>query len=100
MCAQKANHTLGCSMARKWKKILRLCLSLVRPPPAVLCQALESLVQERYRPVRAALKESQKLFRELENFLYEESLRQLELFSLEKSLRRPYYNLPEFKRGL
>jgi len=38
--------------------------------------------------------------RKLENLCYEDKLRELVLFSLEKALRRPYNGLPAFKEVL
>jgi len=88
LTAQKANHTLCCikrSVASRSREgIMPLCSALVRPH-------LESCVQlwsHQHRTDMDLLvwgqRRPQKLIRELEHLSYEERLRELRLFSLEK----------------
>ncbi|PKU39329.1 hypothetical protein llap_10373 [Limosa lapponica baueri] len=89
LTAQKANFILGCikrSMASRVREvILSLCSTLVRPPPGVLCPALESSAQEGHGPVGTGPAEATKIIRGLEHLSCEDRLGELGLFSLEKS---------------
>ncbi|GAB0180812.1 hypothetical protein GRJ2_000546500 [Grus japonensis] len=86
LAAQKANRTLGCiktSMtSRSREVILPLCSG--DTPPGVLHPALASSAQERHGAVGASPEEATKMIRGLEYLFYEDRLRELGLFSLEK----------------
>jgi len=64
--------------------ILPLCSALVRPPPGVLCPALEPSAQD---SLGAGPEEATAMIRQLEHLCCGERLRQLGLFSLQK--KRP-----------
>ncbi|PKU42573.1 hypothetical protein llap_7124 [Limosa lapponica baueri] len=90
---QKANHILGCikrSMASRSREVILPSCSH-ETPPGVLHPALEPSAQERHGPVGAVQRRASKMIRWMEILSYEERLRELALFSLEK--RRLWGNL-------
>ncbi|GAB0202202.1 hypothetical protein GRJ2_002685800 [Grus japonensis] len=88
LAAQKANCVLGCiksSMASRSREvILPLYSALVRPHLEYCIQLWGPPAQERHGAVGASPEEATKLIRGLEHLSYEDRLRELGLFSLEK----------------
>jgi len=104
LAAQKANRILGCitsSVASRVREgILPLCSALVRPH-------LESCVQiwsHQYRRDMELLEQVQrratKMIQGLEHLSYEERLREMGLFSLEKAAGRTSCEFSVLKGGL
>jgi len=85
LASQKASHMLGClksNVANSSRDgILPLYSALVRPH---LESYIQLSAQERHGPVDGGPEEGTKMLRELEHLCYEERLRELGLFTLEK----------------
>ncbi|PKU43412.1 hypothetical protein llap_6296 [Limosa lapponica baueri] len=86
LTAQKASYILGCikRSVASWSRKVILPLCSHKTPPGVLGPALESSAQEGHGPVGAGPERATKMIRELEYLSYEDRLRELGLFSLEK----------------
>ena len=86
LAAPKANHLLGCiksSVASRSREVI-LPLWSGETPLGALRPALEPSAQDRHGPFAAGLDKTTKMIGGLEHLLYEERLRELGLFSLEK----------------
>ncbi|GAB0185042.1 hypothetical protein GRJ2_000969500 [Grus japonensis] len=85
---QKANRALGCIkrsvVSRLTEEILLICSTLVRPHLQYCIQLWGPQYRKRHGPVGASPEEAMKMTKGLEHLCYEDRLRELGLFSLEK----------------
>ena len=97
---QKSNYILGCSKSRVVRRsregILPLCSALVRPPPEVLHPSLESLAQDRHRPVGVGPEEGHQNVERVGTPLLWEMADRVGAVQpgKEKPVGRPYCSLP------
>ncbi|RMC05017.1 hypothetical protein DUI87_18198 [Hirundo rustica rustica] len=89
LIAQKAKCALGCTKSsvgcREREGILPLCSALLRDPTWNTAPSSGVPAQEGHGPVGVSPEEDNTLIREMEYISFEERLRDLDLFSLEKS---------------
>ncbi|KAJ7408735.1 hypothetical protein BTVI_58644 [Pitangus sulphuratus] len=104
LAAQKSNRVLGCiktSTVSRWREvILPLYSALVRPHLECCIQLWGLQHKKGLDLLEQVQRRVMKMVRELEHLSYEDRLRELELFSLEKALVRLYSSLPVTKEGL
>ncbi|KAJ7404558.1 rna-directed dna polymerase from mobile element jockey-like [Willisornis vidua] len=89
LATQKDNHVLSCSQSSVASRSRGDPAPLLCPgetPPGVLHPTLEPPAQERHGPVGASPEEAIKRIRGMKHLSYEERLRKLNLFSLERRL--------------
>jgi len=87
VAAQKVSHILGCiksTVASRSREVI-LPIYSGETPPGVLHPALEPSAQDRHGPFGEGPEEATAMIRRLEPLCCEEKLRELRLFSLEKS---------------
>lgn len=84
-CSPETSPVLDCIKRNLREVILPLSSVFVRPPHGVLHPALGPPPYEGYGPVVEYPEEATEMIRRLEHFCYEDRLRELVVFSLEKS---------------
>jgi len=103
LAAQKVNNILGCikgNVTSKSREVLPLYSALMRPHLEYCIEFWSPQLKRDTELLEWVQRWATKMISGLEHLPYDNRLRELWLFSLENSLRKPYSDFPVPERGL